>query len=279
MSVISIQSQVVYGHVGNSAAVFPLQLAGINVAPVPTTLLSNNPRYPTLHGKALDPALVADLLLGAEERGLTASARAIMSGYLGAAENGATIAAFVARARAVNPGLLYVCDPVCGDTEPGFYVKEPVREAFRTALAPIADILTPNQFELEFLAGRPAQSVPALIAAARSLAAATVIVSGVVLDSTAEGTIETFAVTAEAAWRVVTPKLPARYSGTGDLMTALFVANLLRGNPTPDALSLAISGMFAVLTQTVARDSMELEIVRTGPALLAPGRIFAAEPV
>lgn len=279
MSVISIQSQVVYGHVGNSAAVFPLQLAGINVAPVPTTLLSNNPRYPTMRGKALDPALVADLLLGAEERGLAASARAVVSGYLGAPENGAAIAAFVTRARAVNSGLLYVCDPVCGDTEPGFYVKEPVLEAFRTALAPIADILTPNQFELAFLADRPVSTVAALVAAARSLAAPTVIVSGVILDSSSDGTIETYAVTADAAWRVVTPRLPARYSGTGDLMTALFVANLLRGNPTPDALSLAISGMFAVLTQTVARDSMEVEIVRTGPALLAPSRLFAAEAI
>ncbi len=279
MSVISIQSQVVYGHVGNSAAVFPLQLAGINVAPVPTTLLSNNPRYPTLRGKALDPALVADLLLGAEERGLAASARAVVSGYLGAPENGAAIAAFVTRARALNSGLLYVCDPVCGDTEPGFYVKEPVREAFRTALAPIADILTPNQFELAFLADTPVSTVAALVAAARSLAAPTVVVSGAILDTTSDGTIETYAVTADAAWRVVTPRLPARYSGTGDLMTALFVANLLRGNPTPDALSLAISGMFAVLTQTVARDSMELEIVRTGPALLAPSRLFAAEAI
>jgi len=83
MQVISIQSQVVHGHVGNSAAVYPLQAAGFEVAAVPTTLLSNHPHYPTMRGRVLEADLVADLLLGVEERQLPQQAAAILTGYMG----------------------------------------------------------------------------------------------------------------------------------------------------------------------------------------------------
>lgn len=276
VSVISIQSQVVFGHVGNSSASFPLMLAGIGVAPVPTVILSNNPRYPTLHGRVLDPGFVADLLKGVEERGLMQSASVILSGYVGSAETGAVIADFVRRAKAANPGIAYVCDPVSGDMEPGFYVKEPVRAAIREQLVPLADMITPNHFELEFLAGRPARREADLIAAARSLPPASVIVTGARLETTPEGMLETFAVTGASAWKVTTPKLPARCSGTGDLMTALLLAHRLRGADLPGALGSAISGMMAVLSETVARDAMELELVRTGMGLLEPAVRFEA---
>src|ERR1700733_1065380 len=122
MSVISIQSQVAYGHVGNSAAVFPMQMHGIDVVAVPTTLLSNRPGYPTLRGRVLDAQLVADLLLGIEERGAVDGCRMILSGYLGSPEIAAVVADFVARARARNPSLLYCCDPVLGDRDRGLFV-------------------------------------------------------------------------------------------------------------------------------------------------------------
>ena len=150
MSVISIQSQVVHGHVGNSAAVFPLQLAGFEVAAVPTVLLSNHPAYPSVHGSVMDAGLVRELLVGIEERGLTDTAKVIMTGYIGSAEIADVVVDFVTRAKAQNPSLTYVCDPVMGDFRPGFYVKPAVRDAIATQLVPLADVLTPNRFEFDF---------------------------------------------------------------------------------------------------------------------------------
>src|SRR6202162_3807280 len=153
MTVISIQSQVAFGHVGNSAAVLPLQMHGIDVTAVPTTLLSNRPGYPTLRGRVLDAKLVADLLQGIEERGAVDRCRMILSGYLGSPEIAAVVADFVARARARNPGLLYCCDPVLGDRDRGLFVQAPIPPLVRDRLCPLADILTPNHFEFEYLVG------------------------------------------------------------------------------------------------------------------------------
>src|SRR5215813_6970910 len=112
MNVISIQSQVAFGHVGNSAAAFPMQMHGIDVVAVPTTLLSNRPGYNTIRGRVLEAELVADLLLGIEERGVVERANTILSSYLGSAENANVVSDFVTRAKARNPALLYACDPV-----------------------------------------------------------------------------------------------------------------------------------------------------------------------
>ena len=133
---MSSRSKVVssIGHVGNSAAVFPMQALGVEVAAVPTTLLSNHPVYPTMRGRVLDADLVADTVLGLEERGLIEATSAVLTGYLGSAENGAVIADFIARAKARNPALLYVCDPVIGDEGSGVFVAEGVVAAFRDRL-------------------------------------------------------------------------------------------------------------------------------------------------
>src|SRR5437879_12077265 len=144
MSVISIQSQVAYGHVGNSAAVFPMQLHGIDVIAVPTTLLSNRPGYPTVRGRVLDARRVADLLLGIEERGAVGSASMILSGYLGSPEIAAVVAEFVAHARRSNAALQYVCDPVLGDRDRGMFVQSDIPPLVRDRLRRRADVIHPN---------------------------------------------------------------------------------------------------------------------------------------
>ena len=138
--VISIQSQVVFGHVGNSAAVFPMQAAGLEVAAIPTVLFSNQPAYPTLRGAPLPPDLFADLLRGAWERGLPQRAAWLMTGYIGSVEVGHLVADFVARAKAANPGLRYLCDPVMGDHGPGLYVPAELAQVIRDGLLPLADL-------------------------------------------------------------------------------------------------------------------------------------------
>ena len=283
MNVISIQSQVAYGHVGNSAAVFPMQVHGIDVIAVPTTLLSNRPGYQTIRGRVLDAQLVADLLLGIEERGAVDTAQMILSGYLGSADNAAVVADFVARAKARNPALAYCCDPVLGDRDRGLFVHADIPPLVRDRLCPLADIVTPNHFEFEWLCGTKAATIDQVIEAARNLMArgpSTVVVTSAELSDTPDGEIETVAVERAAdgyeAWRVRTPKLPISPNGTGDLFAALLVSARVHGNDTAEALSHAASTIFAVLERTVSSATEEMRIVESAELLANPRRRFDA---
>lgn len=279
MTVISIQSQVAWGHVGNSAAVFPIQLHGIDVIAVPTTLLSNRPGYPTIRGRVLDVQLVADLLRGIEERGAIEGARMILSGYLGSADIAQEVAEFVARAKAQNQHLLYCCDPVLGDRGDGLYVRSDIPPLVRDQLCPLADIVTPNHFELEFLCGAKAATTAEVVALARTMLArgpSTVVVTSVELADTQDGEIETLAVERDGAWRVATPRVPINPNGTGDLFAALFVAARLRGADTPVSLSHAASGIHGVLQRTAQRGTEEMRIVESAELMLHPKHRFEA---
>jgi len=296
MTVISIQSQVAYGHVGNNAAVFPLQMHGIDVIAVPTTLLSNRPGYPTVRGRVLDARLVADLLLGVEERGALETSQMILSGYLGSPEIAAVVADFVQRAKARNPALTYCCDPVLGDHDGGLYVHADIPPLVRDRLCGLADLITPNHFEFEWLCGAKATAIDQMMAQARTLMTrgpSTIVVTGVELADTPDGQIETLAIersetsqkeasrkeasqreASGKAWRVRTPKLPISPFGTGDLLTSLFVSARVRGSSTPDALGRAASAIFAVLERTAARGTEEMRIVETAALLARPERRF-----
>jgi pyridoxine kinase len=275
MNVISIQSQVCFGHVGNSAAVFPMQMHGIDVVAVPTTLLSNRPGYPTIRGKVLEAELVADLLRGIEERGAADRADMILSGYLGSADTAAVVADFVARAKAKNSALRYCCDPVLGDRDRGLFVRDDIPPLVRDLLCPLADIVTPNHFEFEWLCGTKAASIDQVLKAARAfMARGTVVITSAELADTQAGEIETLAVERANAWRVRTPKLPISPNGTGDLFAALLVAASLGGAVTPDALSHAASAIFAVLERTAMRGTEEMRIVESAAELVRPPRRF-----
>jgi pyridoxine kinase len=285
MTVISIQSQVAYGHVGNSAAVFPLQMHGIDVVSVPTTLLSNRPGYPTIRGRVLDAQLVADLLHGIEERGAVDRCRMILSGYLGSAEIAAVVADFVARARARNPSLLYCCDPVLGDRDRGLFVQAAIPPLVRDRLCPLADILIPNHFEFEYLVGAKTKTTTTaatsseVIAQAQTLLArgpSTVVITSTELSDTPDGEIETLAVEWSQSWHVRTPRLPISPSGTGDLFAALFAAARVHGAGTRDALGHAASAIFAVLERTAVSGTEEMRIVESAEQLVRPSRRFDA---
>ena len=277
MNVISIQSQVAWGHVGNSAAVFPMQMHGIDVIAVPTTLLSNRPGYPTIRGRVLDAQLIADLLLGIEERGAVDTAQMILSGYLGSADNAVVVADFVARAKARNPALAYCCDPVLGDRDRGLFVHADIPPLVRDRLCPLADIITPNHFEFEWLTGTRATTIDQVLESARAVMArgpSTVVVTSAELADTPDGEIETLAVEGTEAWRVRTPKLPISPNGTGDLFAALLVSARVHGNDTPEALSHAASAIYAVLERTAARGTEEMRIVESAEQIANPKRRF-----
>ncbi|WJR75195.1 pyridoxal kinase PdxY [Bradyrhizobium sp. NP1] len=282
MTVISIQSQVAYGHVGNSAAVFPMQMHGIDVIAVPTTLLSNRPGYPTLRGRVLEAQLVADLLRGVEERGAVETSSMILSGYLGSPDIAAVVADFVTRAKARNPALRYACDPVLGDRDRGLFVQPDIPPLVRDRLCPLADIITPNHFEFEFLCGARATAIDRVIEQAQALIArgpSTVVITSAELTDTPDGQIDTIAVERSRAFRVRAPKLPISPNGTGDLFAALYVSASVRGKETADALAHATSAVFAVLERTAARGSEEMRIVESGELLVHPRHRFDAVAV
>lgn len=282
MNVISIQSQVAWGHVGNSAAVFPLQMHGIDVIAVPTTLLSNRPGYPTIRGRVLEAQLVADLLLGIVERGAVDACDMILSGYLGSPDIATVVADFVARAKARNPALLYCCDPVLGDRDRGLFVQADIPPVVRDRLCPLADIITPNHFEFETLCDASAGTTAEMIALAQTLLArgpSTVVITSAELSDTPDGEIETLAVERSQSWRVRTPKLPISPSGTGDLFAALFAAARVQGNDTKQALGHAASAVYAVLERTAAAGTEEMRIVASAEQLVHPKRRFDATAI
>ena len=282
MTIISIQSQVAWGHVGNSAAVFPMQRHGIDVIAVPTTLLSNRPGYPTLRGRVLDAELVADLLVELRSAARWTRASMILSGYLGSAAIADAVAGFVARAKARNGALRYTLDPVLGDRDRGLFVKADIPPVVRDRLLPLADIITPNHFEFEWLCGAEARTLDQVLAQARGLIArgpGTIVITSAELEGTPADEIETLAIERAAAFRVRTPRVPISPNGTGDLFAALFTAARVLGQDTPEALAHAASGISAVLERTRAAGTEEMRIVDSADELVHPTRRFEAVAV
>lgn len=261
MLVISIQSQVVHGHVGNSAAVYPMQAEGVTVAAVPTALLSNHPHYSTMRGTVLDAGLVADLLRGVEERGLVERSTVLLTGYLGSPAIAEHIARFAEDARKCNPNLIYLCDPVIGDADLGIFVADGLMEIFRNQLVPLASIITPNQYELELLAGRPVREMADLMVAEGVMAvdnSPALIATGCQLADTPAGQVETILCDRERVSRVATPLLPIRPYGTGDLLAGLIAANLAKGYSIHSALQKAVDATVRILERTLEAGSAEM---------------------
>lgn len=279
MSVISIQSQVVFGHVGNSAAIYPMIANGVTVQAVPTTLLSNIPGYPTLRGKVLPADLVSDLLVGVEERGLVATSRAMMTGYLGSVENAGAVKDFVLRAKSENPQLTYICDPVIGDTDLGVFVAAGLPEFFRRELVPLADIITPNAFEFGLLAGLETHGSKAVTGALRrgvdSLPARLAVTGAIPED--APGFIDTLIAQGGKTWRIRTPKVDVRPHGTGDLFTGALTAALAAGQDFVAAAEQAVASVYDVLSAMPRGEAGEMPLAAQVAALHWKPRAFAAE--
>ncbi len=281
MNVLSIQSHVAYGHVGNAAAVFPLQLMGHEVWPIHTVQFSNHTGYGAWTGQVFDAAIIGELLDGIAARGALPSCHAVLSGYMGGAATIREVAAAVARVRAAHPGALYCCDPVMGDVGRGVFVQPGIPELMIEAAVPLADIVTPNQFELEMITGRTVSSTAEAVAAARAVVARgpkVVVVTSLATPDAPADQIRVLAVTADAAWTVSTPLLdfPIPLNGAGDALAALFLGHTLDGKPVPDALSATVSGLFQVFAETHAARTRELQLIAAGATMLTPKRRFAA---
>jgi pyridoxine kinase len=278
-AVLSIQSAVASGHVGNSAAVLPLQRLGFDVFPVHTVLLAHHPGQGRgWRGHKIASAQIAEILSGLKDRGALARCVAMLSGYFGAPEVADLILRALEAVRATRPDALYLCDPVIGDDHTGVFVAPEVAEAIRDRLLPAADIVTPNRFELSYLSARAADSLGDALSAAAALRIAgppLVVATGLELPD-APGDLSMLADAAEASWLVRTPRLPGLVHGTGDLFSALFLGHHLRRRDIKVALELASAAIFAVVERTHAAGADELQLVLTQDELVCPAARFRA---
>ncbi len=285
MNILSIQSHVTHGHVGNSVAVFALQRLGFEVWPLHTLQFSNHAGYPGFTGQVFSAQHLREVVEGLAALGVLETCNAVLSGYLGSAEAGAAVLDAVARVKKANPDALYACDPVMGDGDGegggGLYVDAALPGFFRGRALPLVDIVTPNAFELETLTGARVATLDDAVAAARGLTErgpGVVLVTGLRHDTTRADEIELLAVTARESWRLITPLLPCdpQPNGAGDLLAALFLGHYLRARDPGQALEAAVAANFAVLEATQVAGTRELQLIAAQDGIVAPQRQFSA---
>jgi pyridoxine kinase len=282
VKILSIQSAVAYGHVGNSAAVFPLQRIGVDVLPVYTVNFSNHTGYGAWRGPLISPDDVREVITGIEDRGVFGQIDVVLSGYQGSEGIADVILDAVAGVKAANPGAIYACDPVMGNAKSGCFVAPAIPVLLRDRVVPQADLITPNQFELGYLTGTEPHTLEETLASAelvREGGPSTVLVTSVERPGRPEQTIEMLAVNAEGAWMVRTPLLPLKANGSGDVTAALFTAHYRRTGDAADALARTVSSVFDLIERTYASGERELQLVESQEAYAHPRLQFAVEQV
>jgi pyridoxine kinase len=280
MNIISIQSHVAYGHVGNDAAVFPLQRMGVEVWPIHTVQFSNHTGYGNWKGHVFDAGAIGDVAAGLEQRGVLGECDGILSGYMGSADIGAAILDVVQKLKRANPAARYCCDPVIGDVGRGIFVREGIPEFMRTKAVPAADIVTPNQFELDVLSKRTSKTLREAreaMKAVHGLGPRAILVTSLHTNDTPKDCIDLLASDETGCFMVRTPNLPLTVNGAGDAIAALFFAHYLRDGKIGEALSRATSSIFGILTRTVEAGTREIQLVAAQDEIVNPSRIFAAK--
>jgi pyridoxine kinase len=282
MQVISVQSHVVYGHVGNSAAVFALQRLGCEVWPIHTVQFSNHTGYAGWTGRVFDAAMISELFDGLAARGVLAACDGVISGYIGSADIGTAILAGVARMKTENPEARYCCDPVMGDVGRGLFVGPDIVEFMREHAVRAADVVTPNHFELDRLVGGSTQTLEGAcrsIDALHGLGPNVVLVTSLRVEGTPSDAVDLLASDGVQIFRVRTPKLPVAANGAGDLVAALFFGHLIRTGSVANALSRSASAVFGVLARTARSKADEILLIEAQDEIVDPGTLFPVETV
>jgi pyridoxine kinase len=289
MPVLSIQSHVVYGHAGNSAAVFPLQRLGHEVWAINTVEFSNHTGYKAWRGEALSPALVENLVLGLEERDVLKHCNAVLSGYLGDPVSGRAIISAVKKVRSHAPGALYCCDPVMGDVGRGFYVKPEIPDVFKNEVIPLADIVTPNQFELNVLTGMNAETLEDVLEGVKRLHAAgprIILVTSLKtkeMEGAGSPEVGMLVSNGKEAYRINTPELSFENStsmaGSGDLTTSVFLSGYLETGNIQRSLELTAASVYGIMEATHRAKSRELLIIAAQEELKTASFNFQAARV
>ena len=282
VNVLSIQSHVAYGHVGNSSAVFPLQRLGHEVWPVHTVQFSNHTGYGAWTGRVFDGQAVEEVVDGIDARGVLGSCDAVLSGYLGSADIGHAVVGTVARVRAANPAAVYCCDPVIGDVGRGVFVRPGIAEFMRDTAVPAADVVTPNHYELDLLTGRTTTTLDQVrdaVAALQATGPRVVLTTSLDVEDTPDDAVDLLASEGGRHWRVRTPKLDVSVNGAGDAIAALFLAHWLSTGSAGEALGRAAASVFGLLRTTAEAGSREILLVAAQEEFVSPTRTFHVDEV
>ena len=286
MNILSIQSHVSYGHVGNSAAVFPLQRLGHEVWPVYTVNYSNHTGYGQWGGSPIAASEVSAIIDAMAQRGALAQVDVVLSGYQGGTDIADAILEAVARVKAANPHATYTCDPVMGNAKSGCFVNPAIPVLLRERVVPQADLVTPNQFELGYLAGMEVKTLEQTLQAVDTVMAMgprAVLVTSVHRPDAPAGCIEMLAADAHGAWIVATPYLPFKANGSGDVTAALFTAHYSQHFGASGSAQLALerttASMFELLQRTHTSGARELQLVQAQDSYVQPSARFVAQPV
>ncbi len=277
MPILSIQSHVAYGHVGNSSAVFPLQRRGHEVWPIHTVQFAAHTGYGPPKGRVFDAAMIDEVMEGIAERPDFATCEAVLSGYMGSFEMGGAIVRAVERVKAANPSALYCCDPVMGDIGRGFFVRPDMPDFIREQVVPVADILTPNLFELDVLSGLKCSdlaSVRKAFDAVHGLGPKIILLTSGATEGTPPDQFDMLASDVTGVWRVRTPRMAFSPNGAGDLVAALFLSRYLQSRSVVDALGFAASTVHGVLQATFDAHSAELLLIKAQHEFVSPLHFF-----
>ncbi|MDR2016040.1 MAG: pyridoxal kinase PdxY [Burkholderiales bacterium] len=284
--ILTIQSHVVYGHAGNSAAVFPMRRLGADVWPLNTVQFSNHTQYPQYFGSVLPAEQIGEIVKGLDAIGQLKRCDAVLSGYLGAPTQGQAILDALSVIKTANPQALYFCDPVMGHPEKGCIVAPGVAEFLIERALPVADIVAPNILELASLAGRglgnPLRNLDEALAAARALldrGPGTVLVKHLAQAGRDPNAFEMLLVDRHEAWHVSRPlfdfaKQPV---GVGDLTSGLLLVNLLHGKSLKEALEHTTAAVYEALRITYEHGEYELQLVAAQDLIAQPKAHFAAQ--
>jgi pyridoxine kinase len=282
MNILSIQSHVAYGHVGNASAVFPMQRLGVEVWPIHTVQFSNHTGYGAWKGRVFDGPAIEELVEGIAERGVLSRCDGVLSGYMGSADIGTAILGAVTRVRGLNPKALYCCDPVIGDIGRGVFVRPGIPEFMREKAVPAADIITPNQFELDYLSGIETTTLGAVkeaVGAVQALGPDVVLVTSLATRDTPSDAIDLLAGEGGQFWRVRTPRLSLNANGAGDAISALFFVHYARSRSAASALGEAAASTYGLLKRTADAGSREIQTVAAQDEFVTPTHRFPVEDV
>lgn len=281
-NILAIQSHVVFGHAGNSAAEFPMRRLGANVWPLNTVQFSNHTQYGKWTGSVMPPEHLTEVVQGIADIGKLSSCDAVLSGYLGSAEQGEHILGIVRRVKAANPKAKYFCDPVMGHPEKGCIVAPGVADFHVRYALPASDIIAPNLIELEILCGHAVNNVEDAVAAARELIAQgpeIVLVKHLARAGMNLSRFEMLLVTADEAWHISRPLVDfglRQPVGVGDVTSGLLLVKLLQGATLRDALEHVTAAVYEVMIATQSMQEYELQVVAAQDRIASPEHYFSA---
>ncbi|ELY3758699.1 pyridoxal kinase PdxY [Cronobacter universalis] len=281
-NILAIQSHVVFGHAGNSAAEFPMRRLGANVWPLNTVQFSNHTQYGQWTGAVMPPSHLTEIVQGIAAIGQLSRCDAVLSGYLGSAEQGEHILEIVRQVKAANPQAKYFCDPVMGHPEKGCIVAPGVAEFHARFALPASDIIAPNLLELEMLSGHAVASVDEAIATARELIARgpqIVLVKHLARAGYHQDRFEMLLVTSDEAWHISRPLVDfgARQPvGVGDVTSGLLLVKLLQGATHREALEHVTAAVYDIMVTTKRMEEYELQVVAAQDGIARPEHYFTA---